>query len=77
MLRDKLADLLPDNLWWSAGFDATYHPHPLAPRCLPCGYRGDTSALPISMAVGCPCTPEVVCRGSGYNSWDFKGCRDR
>ncbi|KAK9836092.1 hypothetical protein WJX81_000611 [Elliptochloris bilobata] len=59
---------LTDHLWWSSGSSVhshalrdTHHPHGAAPRCVPCGYLRNTSALPFPAPAGCPCTPHLLC----------------
>lgn len=26
--------------------------------------------------MGCPCTPELLCKAAGQARWDVKGCQD-
>lgn len=44
-----------------------------APRCLPCGYRGNvTWHTGIQMMTGCPCTPDTICSHRGTYNGTFK-----
>lgn len=61
---------LTDHLWYQEpGDKQPKHPHPLAPRCLPCHYqtKGRTrlpGAFPAP--VGCPCRPQLLCRAAPH-----------
>lgn len=54
-----------DNLWWSDPWAGARHPHEHAIRCLPCSFNASGIKLPFEMAIGCPCTPEMVCSTEG------------
>lgn len=83
--------LLPtDNIWWSTGEHTPHswrhHPHPDAPRCIPCHYDDSAhiaaaeATIPSFKAIkGCPCTPELLCAHNNHSDhmsedWFNKYC---
>ena len=79
-----------DNVWWSTGEHTDHswrhHPHPDAPRCIPCHYD-DSSFVPSPEATipsfkaikGCPCTPKLLCAHNNHSDhmsedWFNKYC---
>ena len=76
----EAAKLAADHLWWTEWQPElmrpdhpkeTYHPHPAAPRCTPCGYAKNTSSLVYAPPPGCPCTPDVLCVVDPVNGVQF------
>ncbi len=51
-----------DNMWYTdSNFGGAIQPNFKAPACLPCSYRGNTSALEFPSPKGCPCRPADLC----------------
>ena len=79
-----------DNVWWSTGEHTPHswrhHPHPDAPRCIPCHYDDSSyvaspeATIPSYKAIkGCPCTPELLCAHNNHSDhmsedWFNKYC---
>ena len=79
-----------DNVWWSTGEHTPHswrhHPHPDAPRCIPCHYDDSAhviaadATIPSFKAIkGCPCTPELLCAHNNHSDhmsedWFNKYC---
>jgi len=82
--------LFADNVWWSTGEHTPHswrhHPHPDAPRCIPCHYDDSAhvaaadATIPSFKAIkGCPCTPELLCAHNNHSDhmsedWFNKYC---
>jgi len=82
--------LFADNVWWSTGEHTDHswrhHPHPDAPRCIPCHYDDSAhvvaadATIPSFKAIkGCPCTPELLCAHNNHSDhmsedWFNKYC---
>ncbi|DBA95033.1 TPA: hypothetical protein ACH3X1_002549 [Trebouxia sp. C0004] len=81
---------ITDNVWWSTGEHTPHswrhHPHPDAPRCIPCHYDDSAhvvaadATIPSFQAIkGCPCTPELLCAHNNHSDhmsedWFNKYC---
>ena len=79
-----------DNVWWSTGEHTPHswrhHPHPDAPRCIPCHYDDSSyiaspeATIPSYKAIkGCPCTPKLLCAHNNHSDhmsedWFNKYC---
>lgn len=93
LLRSSFASLASwhaDNVWWSTGEHTPHswrhHPHPDAPRCIPCHYDDSSSVaspeatIPSFKAIkGCPCTPQLLCAHNNHSDhmsedWFNKYC---
>ncbi|KFM22999.1 hypothetical protein F751_0357 [Auxenochlorella protothecoides] len=67
LLRDfdpAIPYFITDHLWYANGTGPATHPHPQAPRCLPCHfdealYARRRRSFPAPR--GCPCTPQLLC----------------
>lgn len=82
--------LLADNVWWSTGEHTPHswrhHPHPDAPRCIPCHYDDSAHVLAAEATIpsfkaikGCPCTPQLLCAHNNHSDhmsedWFNKYC---
>ena len=89
-LSDPSSSIPADNVWWSTGEHTPHswrhHPHPDAPRCIPCHYDDSPyvasaeATIPSFKAIkGCPCTPELLCAHNNHSDhmsedWFNKYC---
>lgn len=77
-LDHNMPYLLSDALWFYDGETGEhFHPHPLAPRCLPCNYT-DPGGTPgegyFEAPKGCPCTPELLCESDTLDLFSKPDC---
>ena len=88
--RRNMQVLLADNVWWSTGEHTPHswrhHPHPDAPRCIPCHYDDSAHVLAAGATIpsfkaikGCPCTPQLLCAHNNHSDhmsedWFNKYC---
>ena len=86
----SIASACADNVWWSTGEHTPHswrhHPHPDAPRCIPCHYDDSSyvaskdATIPSFKAIkGCPCTPQLLCAHNNHSDhmsedWFNKYC---
>ncbi|KAK9814466.1 hypothetical protein WJX72_006430 [[Myrmecia] bisecta] len=79
-LDHNLPYILSDALWFynhSSPDFVHFHPHPMAPRCLPCDHddpTADGSKAPFAAPRGCPCTPALLCESDDGHRFNKTTC---